>query len=125
MRQTVTAVAISLFLFAVSLSYGATLLVPTDYSTIQAALDAALDGDSVVVEPGNYFESVVVPALSITLLSQSGDPGNTILDGSLNADSVAMVFFEGDFAGTRAIRGFTLTNSEGRAIDIENLPAGK
>ena len=34
MRQTVTAVAVSFHLFAVSLTYGATLLVPTDYPTI-------------------------------------------------------------------------------------------
>ncbi len=97
------------------------LRVPTDFATIQEALDAAVDGDEVVVEPGTYFESSVIPARAITLRSQSGNPGNTILDGSLNGDSVAMVFFDGDPPGTRAIRGFTLTNSDYHAVEIDDL----
>ncbi|MCZ6765930.1 MAG: right-handed parallel beta-helix repeat-containing protein [bacterium] len=120
MRRSVTAIAIVLLL-AVSSTYSATLLVPTDYGTIQAALDAAADGDEVVVEPGTYFESVVIPPISVTLRSQSDDPANTILDGTGNAASPAMVFFEGDSAGTRTIQGFTLTNSEARAVDIEDI----
>ena len=121
LRHIVNALAITLILLAVSPTYGATLLVPTTYPTIQAALDAAADGDSVVVEPGTYFESVVVPAISVTLLSQSDDPTNTILDGTGNAAEPAMVYFAGDSAGTRGIRGFTLRNSEARAVDIQDI----
>ncbi|MCH8149994.1 MAG: right-handed parallel beta-helix repeat-containing protein [Planctomycetes bacterium] len=121
MRRIVNALAITLILLAVSPTYGATLLVPTNYPTIQAALDAALDGDSVVVEPGTYFESVVVPEISITLLSESDDPFNTILDGTGNAAEPAMVYFPGDSAGTRELRGFTLRNSEARAVDIQDI----
>ncbi|MCZ6766450.1 MAG: right-handed parallel beta-helix repeat-containing protein [bacterium] len=99
--------------FIVSTGYGASLLVPTDYPTIQDALDAALDGDEVVVEPGTYQEILTVPPRAITLRSQSGNPANTILDGSLVPDNVALVLFDGDPAGTRALRGFTLTNSKG------------
>ncbi len=105
-------------LLLISVGHAGILRVPTDYPTIQAALDVAVDGDAVVVEPGTYFESASVPALSVTLRSESGDPNNTILDGSMNPGGVPLVFFEGDPAGTRTIRGFTLTNSADPAVDI-------
>jgi parallel beta-helix repeat protein len=36
----------------------ATLAVPADYSTIQAAIDAASGGDTVLVAPGEYVQSL-------------------------------------------------------------------
>ena len=38
----------------------ATLLVPTDFATIQAAVDAADEGDKIRVLPGTYTESVTI-----------------------------------------------------------------
>lgn len=35
-----------------------TLLVPQDHSSIQAAIDEAEEGDTVLVEPGNYVENI-------------------------------------------------------------------
>ena len=37
----------------------ATLRVPQDHATIQAAVDAASDGDTIVVQRGVYFENVI------------------------------------------------------------------
>jgi hypothetical protein len=37
-----------------SVTLAATLLVPAQYPTIQAAVDAAVNGDTVLVSPGNY-----------------------------------------------------------------------
>ena len=56
----------------------ATLQVPGDFSTVQAAIDAAADGDVIHLAPGVYPEnlSLVVPK-SVTLQSDfvvSGDP---------------------------------------------------
>lgn len=84
------------------------LHVPGDYATIQQALDAAVDGDEVVVAPGTYFESIVIRAVSVTLRSESGNPEDTILDGSRLADGVSLVLFDANSGGARAIRGFTL-----------------
>ena len=46
--------------------------VPTDYPTIQSAIDAAAIGDVVRVSPGNYFENIDFLGKSITVVSTGG-----------------------------------------------------
>ncbi|MCK4735235.1 MAG: right-handed parallel beta-helix repeat-containing protein, partial [Methanophagales archaeon] len=55
-----------LLVFAVSVSFvgissaAATIYVPDDYSLIQDAVNAATEGDTIVVRSNTYFENVVV-----------------------------------------------------------------
>jgi len=83
--------------------------VPADYSTIQSAIDAAVDGDAVLVAPGTYAENIDFKGKAITVKSADG-PVATIIDGG-GLDSVAR-FVSGE---TRAsiLEGFTLTNGQG------------
>ena len=67
-------------------SAAATIHVPADHPTIQAAIDAAQDGDVIEIAPGTYQENVVL-GKSVTLMAavyDEGDPRNntTALDGS-------------------------------------------
>ena len=61
--------------------------VPQDYSTIQKAVDAAGDGDTILVGPGTYAGGIVISGKSVTLTSLyqvSGDPSlvdRTIIQG--------------------------------------------
>jgi len=63
------------------------LLVPADHATIQAAIDAAMDGDHIIVAPGTYREALVLDGKSILLRSEylaNGEVAtieNTILSG--------------------------------------------
>lgn len=54
------AAAALLLLLPSLLARAATLIVPTDHPTIQAAIDNAAIGDSILIEPGTYTENVVL-----------------------------------------------------------------
>jgi nitrous oxidase accessory protein NosD len=61
----------------------AILRVPQSYATVQAGIAAASAGDTVLVAPGVYFESVTMkPGVHI-----QGEPG-AILDGSQGTGEV-------------------------------------
>lgn len=55
-----------------------TIKVPSDYSTIQAAINAAINGDTISVSAGTYNENIIIDK-SIKLIGES--VGNTIIDG--------------------------------------------
>ena len=93
----------------------ATLTVPGQHSTIQSAIDAALDGDTVLVAPGIWSENLSIDNKAVTLASlfhTTGDSshiGNTIIDGG----GGGFVIEIGAAAGpTTSIIGFTVRNGD-------------
>lgn len=89
-------------------------LVPSQYATVQAAIDAAANGDAIVVSPGTYRENLVVDGKNVTIRSLSGDPADTILDGSgasTSSGGEATVAFVGNSRAT--IGGLTIKGGNG------------
>jgi len=94
-----------------------TIHVPADQPTIQAATDAAQNGDTVLVSAGTYKENIDFHGKAIALLSQNG-PAVTIIDGN-NLNTV--VTFATSEGLTSQLRGFTIRNgsaSFGAGINI-------
>ena len=96
-------------------SWAADIRVPQDYSTIQAALDAAPPGARIVVARGTYYENLVIDK-SITLVSRSG-AGATTLDGGRIGP---VIFARGTGAESLEISGFTIVN--GLNLYTTNVP---
>jgi len=80
-----------------------TINVPTDYPTIQAAINAASPGDTVLVAPGTYVENLNFQGKDVDLQTQIG-PGGTTLDGN-GGTAVRM-------GPGGSISGFTITNAK-------------
>lgn len=86
---------------------------PGTFSSIQAAVDAALDGDTILVNPGTYTENVQVNK-SVSIISSSENPENTIVNAANPEESIFYVT-----ADSVNISGFTVSGaSEGHVAGI-------
>jgi parallel beta-helix repeat protein len=94
-----------------------TITVPDDYATIQGAVNAANDGDTINVRAGTYYENVIINK-KVSLVGE--DRGTTIIDGSGNGNVVRMT----SAANTANISAFTLRNgrgiNDGAGIDVQS-----
>jgi len=103
-----------------------TINIPTDYTTIQEGIDASVDGDTVLVQPGTYVENInynkniVVGSLMLT----TGDTSyisQTIIDGNQNGNVISISGYD---SGNAVLLGFTVTNGyameEGAGIWCRN-----
>ena len=94
--------------------------VPDDFSSIQDAIDASDNGDSVLVSPGFYPESIDFDGKSITVSSlylienDSLLIGTTIIDAQ--EDGSVATFSNNENSGS-ILQGFTLQNGMGNDED--------
>ena len=95
--------------------------VPGAYATIQAGIDASINGDTVLVAPGTYQENIVFRGKRIVVTSWFAlysDPGyiqSTIINGGSPAfpDSGSCVRIVNGEDSTAVLQGFTLTGGHG------------
>ncbi len=94
----------------VSLAQASTIHVPGDYPTIAAAINAADDGDTILVEAGTYsIDSLLeIEGKSVSLIGDGGAEA-TILDGQ---GSGSILFIRGSAASNTVIEGFTFKNGQ-------------
>ncbi len=102
--------AVVLLLLGTSAVVGDTLQVPSPaYPTIQAAIDAAKDGDTVQVAPGTYHENLSWWYKSIALVCAV--PGGAIVDPGGSGRCLTM----GSVPPAASVQGFTFTGGSASA----------
>jgi parallel beta-helix repeat protein len=123
MKKAVSAIVVvllltSMLLFSSSIRLvkAATIFVPDDYPTIQAAINAANNGDTVRVRSGTYYENVIANK-TISLIGDS--PSLTTINGSsgdvisVTADDVQILTFHMTFGG----RGVYINHANGTTVE--------
>ena len=109
----------------ISFLFATTINIPSDYTTIQAGINASVDGDTVLVAQGTYSENLIL-ANEIVLASHAiyddldsqwldnDNINNTIVNGAHNGS--CLVIKDGNIEPT--IFGFTFQNGTGTNMAI-------
>lgn len=119
---------IFVLLFASASSYAVVKTVPAQYSTIQSAINASVNGDTVLVSPGTYFENINFRGKRIVLTSQYYITQNastiysTVINGSTPSqpDSGSCVIINNGEDSTTVLQGFAITGGTGTKWNDEH-----
>ncbi|MCB2222357.1 MAG: right-handed parallel beta-helix repeat-containing protein [Bacteroidetes bacterium] len=101
--------------FIIYHSHAVIINIPADQPTIQAGINLAMDGDTILVHPGTYFENINYNGKNLTVASlflKTQDTAyiyQTVINGGGGALSPVVVF-ENEEDSTAILSGFTLTN---------------
>ncbi|MFG0319511.1 MAG: nitrous oxide reductase family maturation protein NosD [Planctomycetota bacterium JB042] len=106
--------AVALSLSALPLGEAATLHVPAQYATIQAAIDAASSGDTVQVAPGVYVETLT---LKSGLALKGAGWKTTVVDGDQQGNVISVTNAN---VSSFSIEGFTIRNSDQSGSGFSN-----
>ncbi len=113
MKRVVLSVIIASCVFAITAS-AATRKVPSEYPSIQMAIQDCNDGDTVVVAPGVYYETINFGGKDIVVTgTDPNDPkivGYTIINA--DGDGSAVTFENGETSAA-VLTGFTITGGFG------------
>ena len=117
---------------SIGFANGATITVGPgegyDFGTIQAGIDAANDGDTVLVVSGEYVvtEPITFRGKAITVKTEAGPDETTIRMGTpTDSERASVVIFENNETATSVLEGFTITGGRGCWVaEAEGLVGG-
>jgi parallel beta-helix repeat protein len=102
----VMTLCVAVFLFVATSFAQNTINVPGDQPTIQGAINAANNGDTVLIAPGTYYENINFNGKAVTVTS-SGGPSVTIIDGGQNG---SVVTFDSGETMSSGLNGVAIRN---------------
>ncbi len=110
-----------LSVLCLAMACATTIRVPSGAATIQAGIAAASNGDTVLVEPGTYYENINFRGKNIVVTSRYADARDTsfirstVINGSLRAssDTGSCVLIVSGEDSSAILQGFTITGGGG------------
>ncbi len=122
MKTLIIKMSLVLLMLLTSQSFSATINVPDpNHLTIQAGIDAAVNGDIVSIASGTYNEAINFNGKSITVRSATGNPADVTIDGSGNFHVVQCISGENPNA---VLEGVTITGGNANGIAGNRLGGG-
>jgi hypothetical protein len=121
MRSLFLTISVTMLFSVLNVINAATLKVPDDFSTIQEAINASINGDTVIVASGTYYENINFRGKNIVLTSyyiineDVSYISSTIINGSQPAhpDTASCVLIVSGEDSSAILQGFTLTGGTG------------
>jgi hypothetical protein len=119
----ITIILITSYFLLFGQTSAAIINIPADYPTIQQGIDASSDGDTVLVQPGTYYENINFNGHNIVLGSlflTTGDTSyleQTAIDGGNNASAV---IFSNNEDSMAIISGFSIRHG----LAVQNAGGG-
>ena len=101
------------------IAFSKTIYVPDDRATIQGAIDSAAVGDTVLVDPNIYLESIDFDGKNIvvgSLFLTTGDTSyisQTVIQGGVE--------FSNNEDSTAILSGFTITQGSSRTLAAKEI----
>ena len=107
MQQLITTSILGILMSSTLLAQDTTTyFVPQDYSSIQAVMNNASKGDTILVAPGTYNENIIWPSGKNLHLKSLNGPTETIIDGGMMDRVIVM----NALSTASTIDGFTIQN---------------
>jgi outer membrane protein assembly factor BamB len=113
-------IVIAAVLLLSSSAFGAELLVPSQYSTIQSAIDASVAGDTVIISPGTYTGvgnyNITFAGKAITVRSIDPNDESVVESTVIDCNGLGMAFTINASVvldGLTIIRGYGSSNGSG------------
>ena len=94
-------------------AFGNIIKVPEDYPTVQAAVNAAITGDTILVAPGVYHEFVIIFNKTLTILGEKGS-GTTFTGGG---SGTAFTISGPGTSGTNIAQVTIISYAQGVSVD--------
>ena len=111
---------VAIVINSIELANGATITVGPDvghdFDVIQAGIDTAIDGDIVLIAPGEYIitEPITFRGKAITVKSEDGPDETTIrMSTPVDPNRGSVVLFENKETAESILDGFTITGGRG------------
>ncbi len=111
---------------------GETVFVPAQYESINFAIQAASQGDTVLVSPGTYYEHIDFAGKDIVLASHFVLDSNPVYIGvtqisgevSSNPDSGTVIIFQNGESNAAQLIGFTIRDGFGTLVGGRYIGGG-